>query len=703
MSGHDPEFDTWLDAELRNVALPPDLAARLEMVPQTTDAAIDAALADVPIPPGLLLRLHEIAEPRQWRLRWQRVALAASILIAMWVAYAGAMVGMLLTMSEPRPEPPKTATLSSESLPVSEPPIGDFRRSELISEVGRSRDLAAFDPAEPAPGPATGQEIGLPSSPLDDTRDWLPGPDGRPRFDPIVDVTWNQWSDALGSQHVSDELPEPQEVVGIKPAGVVLPLVPINVEALRWNVHPLVSPAADSRLQTSAVPLGVDSASFELTRRLVAEGELPPRDKLATEEFLKAIDYHFPRPALEALSLSAAGGPSPFRQDGRKLLQFGVQARDLSGGNRPAARLILVVDVSGSMLREGRLEMARAALVRLADHLRAKDRVSLVAFSEDAEVLAEDLGGNDRQKLLSAIGSLSAKRSTNVGAGLRLAYAVAQRVADGPSRVVLLTDGLAELAATTISRIEERLADAARHGTMLDVVNLGPDLSGSASESAAPQYADNMLSGFTRSGGGHVYHAASADQISRSLLEIMTGKSQLVAGSVRLTVTFNPKAVAAYRLVGHEARSLVGLKPAPLEVDFYAGQSAIALYEVILLPGAKGEAATGELAWRGPKCEQRYIKVQFRAEQFPATLLQAPLSLQAAAVAAEAAEVLRGVPEVEPLAPFFRARPAGSLRRVIDAAANLDTRVRLEPSFAQFVAVLEQAEHAKPHKSLPKK
>jgi Ca-activated chloride channel homolog len=689
MSGHELDFDAWLDAELRNVAVPSDLTARLKMVPRTTDAAIDAALGDVPIPPGLLTRLYEIADPTEHRLRWQRLAMAASILVAL-------MAGMLWTLSEPGRESAKTATSRTNVLPAPERPATDFARSELSSQMAHQDDLAAFDPRQPAPDPAADRLGELAPSPLNATRDWLPGPDGHSRFDPVYDVMMSRWRQALGSEHVAaDELPEPLEVADFKPAGVVLPLVPEYIQLpSRWHVHPLVSPA-DPRLSTSEVPLAIDAASFELTRRMVAEGELPPRDKLATEEFFPAIDYHFPRPAKDALALTAAGGPAPFRQDGRKLLQVGVQARELPDAHRGAARVIVAMDVSASMAREGRLAMARAALMRLVERLRPEDRVSLVAFSENAEVLAEDATASNHEKLLAAIASLAVKRSTNVGAGLRAAYAIAGRMADGPSRIVLLTDGLTELAPSTVARIEELLADAVRGHVTLDVVDVGPN---------GAVGSETMLARFARAGGGLIHHATSADQIGRTLLEIATGQSQLVANNVRLHVVFNAKTVAAYRLIGHEAQSLVGLKPAPLDVDFYAEQSAVALYEVILMPGAKGEAATAELTWHEAGSNlTRIVKVHVRTDQFPAMLLAAAPSLQAAAIVAEAAEVLRGVPEVEPFAPFVRPRPAGGLGRVINAAAIVDTQVRLEPSFAQFVAVLQQAEHAKPHKSLPKK
>ncbi len=97
---------------------------------------------------------------------------------------------------------------------------------------------------------------------------------------------------------------------------------------IKNRTHPFVSPAADPRLQSMVVPLGVDGASYELTSRYLEEKELPPPELVRTEDFLAAaVDYGFPQPTGQALGLSLSAGPSPFGGEGLCLLQVGVQAR----------------------------------------------------------------------------------------------------------------------------------------------------------------------------------------------------------------------------------------------------------------------------------------------------------------------------------------------------------------------------------------
>jgi len=151
-----------------------------------------------------------------------------------------------------------------------------------------------------------------------------------------------------------------------------------------------------------------------------------------------------------------------------------------------------------------------------------------------------------------------------------------------------------------------------------------------------------------------------------------------------LKVVFNPKTVRAYRLLGHEAGATT-VRP---EADFCAGQSATALYEVRLGPGGGKDVATVELTWRpAGGGATRYATARVHRDRFAPSLIEAPSSLQAAAVAAETAEVLR---ESFFVGRRVRSRP-GSLRAVLELAKHLDTQLRERPSFVEFLSTVQQA------------
>ena len=380
-----------------------------------------------------------------------------------------------------------------------------------------------------------------------------------------------------------------------------------------------------------------------------------------------------------------AGGPSPFAFGQGRLLQVGIQARDVPPGEHPPTHVTFAVDTSASMGEGGNLGSVCRALGQFGSSLDEDDRVSLVVFGEHARPMVEDVAPDAWQQLVAALDSLAPAGSTNVAAGLRQAYGVAyHRLHDDGSAnpVVLFTDSLGQLDAVTAERIHARLVEAADRGIVLHVIGLG-----------LPTWEEEptgILADLACAVGGRALEARDSAGIGRALREILTGKSQRVASQLCLKVTFNPKSVAAYRLLGHE----VGDVPAALKADFYAGQSAMALYEVQLHNNREKLVAEVEATWREPTTGQpAAIKRECRRGQFARALVDAPLSIQAATVVAEAAEVLRG-------SPFVGPRPnRWSLAPVLDRARHLDTRVRDEPTFSEFVSLLERAEGAKPHRS----
>ena len=84
------------------------------------------------------------------------------------------------------------------------------------------------------------------------------------------------------------------------------------------------------------------------------------------------------------------------------------------------------------------------------------------------------------------------------------------------------------------------------------------------------------------------------------MVEALTGDSSLAATEVKLHVDFNPRAVAAYRLIGHDSTAVGGLLPAAVETDLHVGQTASALFEVWLYPNDEDDVATVRVQWSDP-------------------------------------------------------------------------------------------------------
>ena len=163
----------------------------------------------------------------------------------------------------------------------------------------------------------------------------------------------------------------------------------------------------------------------------------------------------------------------------------------------------------------------------------------------------EDLSVADHDRIAGVLRLLSPLNSTNLGAGLGQAYAVAERAKAPPTRhrVILLTDGLFELDRSTVYRIEHLLSEAAAEGIHFDVIDLAQE--------EGPQVG-SVLPRFAQAGGGTFHRAVNVQQVHWGFSSLDGRVRDCVAREVRLRVVFNPKAVAACRLLGHQRESSLG-------------------------------------------------------------------------------------------------------------------------------------------------
>jgi hypothetical protein len=153
-------------------------------------------------------------------------------------------------------------------------------------------------------------------------------------------------------------------------------------------------------------------------------------------------------------------------------------------------------------------------------------------------------------------------------------------------------------------------------------------------------------------------------------------------------VTFDPNAVFAYRLIGHDSSAGAGLIPAAVETNLHAGEIASCLYEVWLRPGMGGSVGKIHLQWRDAATGRAmHERRNVDTNDFEASFLSAPLSLQSAAVGAEVAEVLRG-------SPFAMSR-GRSLAHVLNVTRRMSLQSSSHPEFRNLLRFVEQVERVR--------
>ncbi len=106
--------------------------------------------------------------------------------------------------------------------------------------------------------------------------------------------------------------------------------------------------------------------------------------------------------------------------------------------------LVFLVDVSGSMNNNGRLEILKSSMIEMVNMMRAEDKIALVSYARNANVLLAPTSGANKEQIIREIRSLSPQGSTSGEKGLKQAYATAKSgfISGGNNRVYIATDGV---------------------------------------------------------------------------------------------------------------------------------------------------------------------------------------------------------------------------------------------------------------------
>jgi Ca-activated chloride channel family protein len=417
---------------------------------------------------------------------------------------------------------------------------------------------------------------------------------------------------------------------------LVEPTQPVDMNFQNYGVNPFVD-AREDHLSTFA--LDVDTASYALTRRYVEGGQLPPPEAVRVEEFVNSFDQGYTPPPDVAFAIYADGAPSLMAPAGTQMIRVGIQGYEVPADQRKPANLTFVIDVSGSMDMENRLGLVKRALELLVEQLRGDDTVAIVVYGSDARLVLPATSGADSGTILSAIYGLRTEGATNAEAGLRVGYSLAASMfrAEAINRVILLSDGVANVGATGPDEILESIRGYADAGIQLTTLGFGM---GNFNDVLMEQLADN--------GDGVYGYIDSLEEAQKLLVEGLTGTLQTIALDAKVQVDFNPETVARYRLIGYENRAVADQDFRNDAVDageLGAGHTATALYAVQMVPGAQGRLATVQLRWEDPDTHVvREINGNFNTYDLAPSFEATAPRYQVAVTAAIYAELLRHSP-----------------------------------------------------------
>jgi hypothetical protein len=341
----------------------------------------------------------------------------------------------------------------------------------------------------------------------------------------------------------------------------------------------------------STFSLHVSDVAFKLAKAaLLEQNKWPDVEKVRVEEFVNAFDYGDPAPTqAEKVSCQIEQAAHPFRQQ-RNVLRVAMRTAEMGRSSDMPLQITLLLDTSGSMERADRQESISRAMEVLTSQLMPTDTVTLIGFARQPRLIQDRLTGEALGNLPTFVKQTPSEGGTNLEEALLLGAEHARRqfVEAGQNRIVLLTDGAANLGDADADSLRELVVGLRQEGIAFDACGVG-----------AEGLNDTVLEALTRDGDGRYYLLNKPEDADTGFARQLAGAFRPAARNVKVQVRFNDRRVGNYRLLGFEKHRLKKQDFRNDKVDaaeMASSEAGVAVYEIE--PLAQGNGEIGEVSVR---------------------------------------------------------------------------------------------------------
>lgn len=457
------------------------------------------------------------------------------------------------------------------------------------------------------------------------------------------------------------------------------PVLQSNFDAPVPQTLPVLIPQPEVVSEQNAFStfgLNVTDVSFKLAATSLQNNSLPDPGSVRSEEFLNAFQYRDPEPAPGVpVAFRSERARYPFAHD-REVLRLSVKT---AAQGREAAKplnLVLLLDNSGSMERADRVAILRSMLQELARQLQPQDRISVVTFARTAQLRVDGLSAAPANAWIEQLGDPTPEGGTNLEEALKLGYATCARhfSPGGVNRVVLLTDGAANLGELDEQKLTQSVTAGRQQGLALDCFGVGWE-----------GFNDQLLATLSKHGDGRYGFINSTEDAAQEFAGRLAGALQVAASDVKVQVQFNPQRTRIWRQVGYAQHQLTAQQFRDNTVDaaeLGAAEAGQALYLIQVDDAGTGPIGTARVRFHAPGSD-RVVEQEWEIpyERKAVALEHASDTLRLAAVAGAFAEWLSRSPFAEQV----------TLDRLLSLANDLPARFQPDPRPRQLQQMLQQA------------
>jgi Ca-activated chloride channel family protein len=347
-------------------------------------------------------------------------------------------------------------------------------------------------------------------------------------------------------------------------------------------------------------------------------------------------------------------------------------------GRRTPLNLAVVIDKSGSMTG-AKLEKTKQAAMQLVDRLAPNDIFSLVIFSDRAQVLvpAQKIRDQDaKEGLKEKIESITAGGSTALYAGVKLGseqladYLSAKRI----SRILLLSDGLANIGPSTPRELRRFGSDLAERGLAVTTIGVGDD------------YNEDLMAGLAEASDANYYYVQDTEKLPQIFAKEFNEMISVAARDVRIEIVC-PAGVQPLGFIGRNEK-FTGQQATVNLNQFTTGQNRF-LFLRCRVNGDKPEIARAKITYTDElndgvtDSDDRVATVQFSDNQTDSDkslngLVVAQKTLMLTAVAKDEAIAQADAGNYQSAAAILRSQNAALNRTLAAAPADVQQQIRAE-------------------------
>ena len=245
--------------------------------------------------------------------------------------------------------------------------------------------------------------------------------------------------------------------------------------------------------------------------------------------------------------------------------------------------LSLVIDRSGSM-RGPKMDFVKQAAIELIRRLNERDTFSLVAYDDVVEVPIPSTKVTDKGAIRRAVNALTARGMTDLGGGwLKGCELVEAGLEMGQvTRVLLLSDGLANRGITSPIRLESLAREKRAAGVTTTTMGVGLDFN------------EDLLSGMAAEGGGTFYFIDSPEQASNFFTEELKDLQRVVGKNLMIKIKGGTEVRAIQQITDYPMEQQSGYLCFQMG-EMFADEERVAVFELSLEAEKTGKLMLGDI------------------------------------------------------------------------------------------------------------